>query len=100
VEGEGKEASLAEPFDEWQVHVAYVLLEDVIEVPHRLVEMDAEDEAQRVQLGALCEAEPPPHVARGVRAEPEQLGLNVERDVQALELEQVGQVDDRAGGRS
>ena len=63
----GKELPLAQTLDERPVHVLDVLLEDVIEIAHRLVEVDAEDEVERVQLVALREAEPPRHVAGRVR---------------------------------
>jgi hypothetical protein len=36
-----------------------MLLEDVIEIPNGLVEVDAEDKAERIQLVTLREAEAP-----------------------------------------
>ena len=45
VDGDGEEFPLREPLQERAVHVAHVLLEHVVEVAHRLVEMDAEGEA-------------------------------------------------------
>jgi hypothetical protein len=96
VERDREEPSLAETLDERPVHVPNVLLEDVIEIAHRLVEVDAEDEAQRVQLIALREAEPPRHVVGGLSADAVELGLDVERDMEVLQIEQVGEIADRA----
>ena len=87
MQDDGKEAPLFQPFDEWPVHVLHMLLEDVIEIAHRLMEVDAENEAKRIQSGAFREAEPPRHFAESLRADTVELGLHIERNVQVLKLE-------------
>jgi len=94
VERDREESSLAQPFEKWPVHVPDMLLEDVIEIAHRLVEMDAEDKTERVQLVALREAKPSRQVARSFRPDTVELRLDVERDAQILELVQVGEIAD------
>jgi len=48
VQREREEAALRQPLDERPVDVPQMLLEHVVEVPHRLVQVDAEHEADRV----------------------------------------------------
>src|SRR5882762_2728890 len=50
VQREGQEPLRGEPLDQRQVHVPQVVLEDVVEVPYRLVEVHPEDEAYRIHV--------------------------------------------------
>jgi hypothetical protein len=59
VQGDGEKLTLLDPLDERPVYVPNMLLEDVIEIPNGLVEVDAEDKAERIQLVTLREAEAP-----------------------------------------
>ena len=63
-----EELSLLQPLQKREIHVARMLLEHVIEIAHRLMEVDTENEMERVQLGALREAEPPRHVTGSLRS--------------------------------
>jgi hypothetical protein len=99
VEHDREELALAEALEEWPVDVAYVLLEDVVEIAYRLVEMHAEDEAERPQLRTLREAEAPGRgreLRRRNRREraPDTVErrLRVERNRESFELEQIGEV--------
>ena len=49
MEDGGKELALGEPLQQRAVDVLHVLAEDVVEVPDRLVEMETEDEPERVR---------------------------------------------------
>jgi hypothetical protein len=49
VEDGGKELALGEPLQQRAVNVLDVLGEDVVEIPHRLVEMETEDEPERAR---------------------------------------------------
>src|SRR5439155_15279503 len=52
VQRERQEPPLGEPLHEGEVHVSQVVLEDVVEIPHRLVEVHAEHEPDRIhQMG-------------------------------------------------
>ena len=111
MERDREELPLGQALKQRAVHVPHVLLEHVVEVPHGLVEVDAEYEAERVHLRfafplrslplplplPVGEAEPPGNggelgrpLGRGRRPDPVERGLGIERDVAAVALRAVG----------
>ena len=92
MEDDREELPLPQTLDERPIYIPDVLLEDVVEIPHRLVEMDAEDEVERVQLVALREAEASRQFARHLRANAIELGLDVEGDMLMLEMQEIDQI--------
>jgi len=54
VQREGEEASLGEPLDQRPIDVPQVIGEHMVEVSHRLMQMHAEHEADRVHRFTRC----------------------------------------------
>lgn len=57
VQHDREEFALPDALDERTIHVPHMLFEDVVEIAHRLMEVDTEDKTDRIQLVALRKAQ-------------------------------------------